>query len=470
MKIWRQNIVAIVPLFLCLALAISTLIYFFVKRELVRGLQEEAIAASTSIAAFVSPMLNGEANDESIVEAVERAQNYGKILRVTINRPEDPKVAYLDFNPNSLADFETPLHEPLGSGVASTPFEAGNGQMIVEAVSVMNGISDEALGQVTVLIDANRLSVGLANIWNLCAIGTLVSIALGGAASALVSLLLKREMHPLQQSVASVADGVDIADSQVDLSTKGIREITDLRNTVATMGSVLHWTIQKSQLLSDRGAIAENPVRSMGAQSLTGLDIDMHLLPVGQNSKSNTFVSAFRTSQGELYGVFGRVNDNNGVEPDELRTSAVIYYLQQRLDSRGSDVEGVLQRGCSLFDVLDVTVIRCEVARANSIDVFQSGAQNEIERHCYLCDGGMKLFHNGGGELDLLFSGLTTNLPLMPSEDLTRRAVALVDQSSYPSGLIVAAISISSTSESSLSGPVMFRAGADSPSVIPSHA
>ncbi|MDA0814211.1 MAG: hypothetical protein O3C21_17705, partial [Verrucomicrobia bacterium] len=238
MRIWRQNMVAIVPLFLCLALAISGLVYQIVKIELVLGLREESQGAVLSIAAFSGEFFSGERSIEAIEQSVDRALSYGSILRATVQASDQSGAPLIDRGDQQLsADFSEDGDLDLAS-----PFKTSDGRTVISATAPIMGAGDVEVGRVGVYMDANRMPQGLAEVTRISMIGTLLTVIIGVFASGLVSLALRKEMEPLECAVAAIAKGSNIAPAENTENARGIREIIDLRNTVATMGSVLDWT------------------------------------------------------------------------------------------------------------------------------------------------------------------------------------------------------------------------------------
>ncbi|MCB1096365.1 MAG: hypothetical protein KDN22_12385 [Verrucomicrobiae bacterium] len=431
MRIWRQNMVAIVPLFLCLALAISGLVYQFVKRELVRGLQEESQAAAISIAAFSEQLLAGDRSIESIEQSVDRALSYGSILRVTVFQSGEPLI---DRGITELSGGETED--------TTEPFETSDGQVVIGAAApVIHGATEAHAGNVIVYMDAARLPEGLAEVVSICMIGSLLTVVLGIAASALVSLALRKEMEPLGRAVAAIANGSSTAAMETTANARGIREIIDLRNTVATMGSVLDWTMHKSQLLvSCAGDAPVSGSRQLAEKGAEGMDVSVHLLPVDQASDDRTFLETVRSAGGELIAFFGSIDACGDQWERRMRAGAVVHYLRSRLSKRSCCSSDILQRCAILFDLSDLTLVRCDIARAQAFEVFRLRADRVIDHESIPSSESMHLFHNGGRHLDALFKGLTASLPAMSAAELTHRATALLDHSSQMLCVVIGSI------------------------------
>jgi hypothetical protein len=258
-------------------------------------------------------------------------------------------------------------------------------------------------------------------------------------------------MEPLQRAVASVAKGAEetggTGGSEVESDAKGIREIIDLRNTVATMGSVLEWTMHKSRLMTDslRTPVTQGSnLPELGlAEELgeSGCDVGLHLLPVHSLPGDGTFTLMMRTAAGELIASFGNVGGSGDALERQMRTASAVHYIRQRLSRQDQSPSNSLQRCAALFDLKNLCVIRCAITRPVAFEVFSVGSDGIVAHESHPNNGKMHLIHNGSGDLNDLCEGLTARLPSIPPSELARRVAALITPSSITSGLVIASIS-----------------------------
>lgn len=439
---------AIVPLFVCLALAISGLVYHFVKRELVKGLREEATAAATAIAAFTAQVIDDGVIDgkgEAFAEtAIRRALGYGTLLRVMILRESsEGNTMVLD-----LGDRMVNPPSGLVAGAAVDPFRTDTGKTAIAAcMPVRSPANGKQAGEVVVCVDAGCLPKGLAGIRRICAIGSLLTIAAGAAVAMFVSRNLSAEITLLHRALAGVGNGnASGFRAEGRGAAKGIREIVDLRNTVATMASVLQWTLHKNRLLAERkrdhprevilNAWLRCPPQYQHASSNGAA---LHVMPATQQCAPGVFLDAWRTADGELRGFFGRVHEQEDAVSERVMAASVTLYLRQRLCHGGCIEASVVHRAIALFELADVCVLRC-AADASNLDVVRLDAGGFREETRCLGAGGMHVFHNGSVRCDRVVEGLARSLPPMRPETLACRAASLIAGKEPAQGLIVAAI------------------------------
>ena len=80
MNIKYNNLVIIVPIFLILALILTTVNYTIQKKELMEGLKEEAVSATKATGIFLEHKTNIYAQKREIQTSIDQIISFGRII------------------------------------------------------------------------------------------------------------------------------------------------------------------------------------------------------------------------------------------------------------------------------------------------------------------------------------------------------------------------------------------------------
>ena len=263
MRIRTQNLLAIVPLFLALAIAAGAMAYTTARSEMVWGLREEAASLSIAIAEFVggeelsAAAAAGDpaARLESLSLPFERILNHGQAKHVFALSTEGEPIWSTALDDPSRAAFVPPADQLAPSAEALAQLAAGDSAVVGEITTLASGESvlvsfapitraDGAVaGILGVAIDAARLPAMSRALLVDVAQLTLLALVIGALAALFISALLTHKVRALSRAALEVADGE--YDRYIDIGT--IQEMSDLSNTFNTMSSVLKDLIEKTR-------------------------------------------------------------------------------------------------------------------------------------------------------------------------------------------------------------------------------
>ena len=440
MKIWHQNTLAIVPLFVCLAATASILVYQVVRHELAVALKDEAQSAAIAIAA----QLDHGGADETVRTGVRKVLEHGAVRRVKCFRAGEPE-AWLDGGDHSLAlptaDDESMLDHPV-------ILEPAMGKPVVVATAA----SPAGMGSVIIWLDGERMSATLAALKKDVAAGTIATVLLGFVLAGAISCLLNREIRSLGRVVVGVTQGRldDEVLAGVAPDAQHVREFEELGNTVATMGSVLNWQMHRQRLLSKQSG-TEQRSDTNPADCSRNVRAELHWccngieMSLSSPCANGRFVGESTVPSGKA-AFFGCVAA--GVGGDELDRMVLAQAASDFLVAQFRGWSGGLEQGsvtasraAALFHLSELSVLVTNVHGMCEVISYRS-AGIAITTLSFESDRTMHVVHNGDVDLEAWFDGVVMTLPPMSAEQLRRRLIAASSASQLNAGLTVAAVVI----------------------------
>jgi HAMP domain-containing protein len=448
MRILTQNLLAIVPVFIFLALGMSGLIFYLEDKEIRWGLREEAAALATTIAEMVDD--NGFAHlaemedkeREALLAPFTKVLKWKNVSRIFAFAPHQRKCLF------DLGDHAT-FHPPAFPGPAG-PDALARVQLVehnkwgdfMQALAPVTDSENHLLGYIGVHTNAKILQEQVERSKVNAAKRILIALGVGFLCAWLISWVLRKGLSSLDRAARLAGKGQSEHMAYAEKGT--IREINDLGNSFNTMISILKDTMTRAQRKLTGVGLYNSPrfirkavsAHYWTAREMEAQGIAFRTRPVG-DFEDGLFFDLFKV-QDHAYSVFGRVKHDR---PDHLEramnASAMLHYLKDLLVSRPA--AEALQMAVPLFSFSQFQMIRWEQS-ALQLKLYryntETGGFSETTEN--LAIGQSQLYHNLDGRADNRFSLYTKEFVGAVSEHAMDDFIQLVRGIvPSPSGVLV---------------------------------
>jgi hypothetical protein len=256
MRIWTQNLLAVLPVFIALALALGIVFYLLERHDLIQGARDQAAGQAVTIAEFDAQLRATGAYSPAagvppagLLKPLATIVRYGPASQIVELGPQGRAVQWA---------YPASAQAAVTSDLAGTP---GLSKLLRKTGFYVAGPIPSARGPVirayarTTLAQPGvapiiGLEVGTSNIQaELRAAQLLVVKIVGGvlglgiAVVLLTSVLITREVRTLSETAGRIAGGA----LDVQARPSPIQEVADLGNTFNTMGAVLRDVLSKTR-------------------------------------------------------------------------------------------------------------------------------------------------------------------------------------------------------------------------------
>ncbi len=365
MKIRTQNMLAIVPLFLGLAVLIGALMYFVQYRELLWGLDEEATSIAVATARHMDP---------ERVRAAETEEDWQQLMANPVQVLEwqrarrivlmDPDLSLLfDSADDSDAARTIPLTPALHDRLHEAPYAStailqdDDGRFLYAFSPV--GDDDGMAAIVAVETDADTLGAHELRMRRDIQLIVIVTVLIGMLLAILISGIISRRIVSLTRAADAVAGG------QYDQphETAGVQEINDLSSTFNTMSSVLSEVVSKTrravveaeQFRTDDDLARAFTDTFMPPVHATYHGVAVSAVHVSSHSKGHFFAVAERDDA--VMVAVGEVGAKEGLT-EPLTASSAAAMLQETW--KVMDLKAACESWGRLFDVRATEIITWE--------------------------------------------------------------------------------------------------------------
>lgn len=347
MKIRTQNLLAIVPIFLGMALISGVLTYITQRQEIMWGMREEISAMATATAEFLDREIIRELQEnpgneelrERLETTLRRVERWNKKQRFFLLTPDYQEVFFSFGREDENKNIPQQAHKfsklkGEETDVVLTGVERDNQNRATMTAYIPIYDQDRRLLSVLgIEIDAQSFFDRTGEIRNRMYIVMSFIGLLGVIIASFISLIIAREINQLTQVSLTIASGQ--YNQRVNIGT--IQEVSDLSNTFNTMSSILEEALSKT-----KRALIE------GEQFRTSADLANYFsqnffAPIEDNfnkvsvsarliSKrpSGDFFGVFNVNNG-TYAVLGRLSENGDLGT-VTSSSAAYTFIRQELN------------------------------------------------------------------------------------------------------------------------------------------
>ena len=407
MKIRTQNLLAIVPIFLGIAIISSFLNYTEQLAEIKWGVHEEIKALATTTAGFIDEdvcrkLLNGELDPKrsDISLILQRIVKLDSQKKIMTQKQHDNWVNRIwisiwkqlqSLSGNQQQEYSTwaklqhffivapdggrqiiykPDKEYWKISVSKPIEEIKNiierieqvddkvylsapepGSAIMKAYAPIVGRSGTLAGILGVEISTENIRTQKGMVLLKISIISLITILFGALITLFISGIITRKIRELSEAAGVVAEGH--YDRRVNIET--IQEVIDLGNTFNTMSSVLEEVLSRTK----RELIERRQFRTQAdlaktynetffePQERTFGDIEIAARLISKRPTGD-FFGVFQVDSGSIYAVLGRVRAEEELDSVTF-ASAAFSLIRQELSK--IEPEQVFKNVCELFDV-----------------------------------------------------------------------------------------------------------------------
>jgi hypothetical protein len=409
MRITTQNLLAIIPVFIVLALGISGLLCYLEHQETLWGLKEQTGALAVTIAEMVEPEVierfdEGNSSTEG-TRVITRLT--GVLFWETSDRIFCCDAArhrcLFDINPRGLV--------PEAAGLCSVASDTGTvlqkiagwGNVVTALQPIMaGGKKDTCVGYIGVQSDARILKLqlkqnvrsGLFKIGAACGVGAFCAI--------LLSWLLGRRIKLLADAavLASRGEYHTLSDSQLG----SIREINDLGSAFNTMISIMKDIMARNKKRLSQVEQHQSPretaiaIASAFWKHVTIVrDTTSFTIKTVGELKHGVFAELFETET-DIFCCFGRIQSGRDIY-GTIEAAAALRYLKALV--RHSETIQALRKTSSLFTFRELTLIGRH-ADESVVHVYELAENTGVfrEREETIPAGQPLLFHTFEPEMD----------------------------------------------------------------------
>jgi HAMP domain-containing protein len=367
MRIRTQNLLAIVPIFLGMALINGILAYTTQYQEIRWGINEEIYAITTATAEFLDTdlirTLKKNPDDERAREKLSVPFNKIKIFqnqqRFFLLYPDDKTIFFRYSTEDKTYDIPKPTIE-------IDQFKDDESDLVLDGIRKIGEnksaliayapIYDRDGNLISILMiehDAKYFLDRIKNIKNKIFIITGSIVLIGLIAALLISRIINQKINELNKAALIVESGQ--YDYRVNITT--IQEMVDLSNTFNTMSSILGEVLSRTK----RTLIEREQFR-------THKDLALHfkrqfLQPI-EGSFDNVSVSAkiftrqptgdfcgvFHRNSGGTYAILGKITVKGDGDIDSVTTGTTAYnFISQELNYY--DPQTVFENAREMFEL-----------------------------------------------------------------------------------------------------------------------
>ncbi|NQY92674.1 MAG: hypothetical protein HRT43_00790, partial [Campylobacteraceae bacterium] len=323
MNIKYNNLVIIVPIFLILALILTTVNYTIQKKELMEGLKEEAVSATKATGIFLEHKTNIYAQKSEIQTSIDQIISFGRIKRIIISNEKNVVLQSIDDvlvrDKLNKYDYEKAQNLKI--------YSEKNIALYNHSTKIKN--TDLTL---YITVDASYIKFALEESLYFSAGVVAILVVLGFIASFILSSITSRSIGNLSLFARALASG----DYKEREQSSAIKEVNDLSNTLSIVQSILKEMLSKTKnsILDNEFFNNEQEVSKLyplkkGNKELINSNIEFQIAVIDEKNKKE-FYSCWQDEK-FIYTFVGEVKSSNNDLKDYIGASSITSLLSHHL-------------------------------------------------------------------------------------------------------------------------------------------
>ncbi len=346
MNIKYNNLVIIVPIFLILALILTTVNYTIQKKELMEGLKEEAVSATKATGIFLEHKRNVYAQKNEIQTSIDQIISFGRIKRIIISNENNVVLQSIDdvLVRGKLNEYDYKKAKSLKI------YSEKNIALYNHSTKIKN--TDLTL---YITVDASYIKLALEESLYFSAGVVAILVVLGFIASFILSSITSRNIGDLSLFARSLASG-DYKEREQNFA---IKEVNDLSNTLSIVQSILKemLTKTKNSILDNEFFNNEQEVSKLyplkkGNKELINSNIEFQIAVIDERNKKE-FYSCWQ-DKNFIYTFVGEVKNSNNDLNDYVAASSITSLITHHLVKNKFDINKVN----TMYDIKSLLVIK----------------------------------------------------------------------------------------------------------------
>jgi len=330
MNIKYNNLVIIVPIFLILALILTSVNYTIQKKELMEGLKEEAESATKATSIFLSHKTDIYTQKSEIQTSLDRIISFGRIKRIII--ANDKAVVLQSIDDDLTRD-------------KLSPYDYKNAQNLKiyseKNIALYNHLTKIKNTDLTlyITVDASYIKLALEESLYFSAGVVAVLVVLGFIASFILSLITSRNIANLSLFARALAGG-DFKEREQNFV---IKEVNDLGNTLSIVQSILKEMLSKTKnsILDNEFFNNEQEVSKLyplkkGQKNLIHSNVEFQIAVIDEKNKKE-FYSCWQ-DENYIYTFVGEIKGTNNDLSDYVGASSITSVLMHHLNNNKFDI------------------------------------------------------------------------------------------------------------------------------------
>jgi len=353
MNIKYNNLVIIVPIFLILALILTSVNYTIQKKELMEGLKEEAVSATKAIGIFLEDKENVYAKQDEIQISIDRILSFGRIKRIIIAHDKGIVLQSIDdvLTRDKVNQYDYQKAKNLKI------YSEKNIALYNHSTKIKN--SDLSL---YITIDASYIKLALEESLYFSAGVVAVLVVLGFIASFILSTITSRNIANLSLFARALASG-DYKEREQDFV---IKEVNDLGNTLSIVQSILKEMLSKTknsildnEFFNNEQEISKLYPLKKENKELINSNIEFQIAVIDETNKKE-FYSCWEDEK-FIYTFVGEVKSTNNDLNDYVSASSITSLISHGLPKNKFDIHRVK----TMYDIKSLLVIKFDKATYN---------------------------------------------------------------------------------------------------------
>jgi len=346
MNIKYNNMLIIVPIFLVLALILTSVNYTIQKKELMSGLEEEAVSATKATSIFLEHKTDIYAQKEQIQTSIDRIISFGRIKRIIIANDEGTVLKSISEVLKRDEDHQYKYKT------------ARNLKIYTEKnITLYNhsrkiGKSDLTL---YITIDATYIKTALEESLYFSAEVVAVLVVLGFIASSILSTITGGNISNLSQFAKALASG-DYAEKEQDFV---IKEVNDLSNTLSIVQSILKEMLSKTknsildnEFFNNEQEISKLYPSKKGNKELINPSVEFQIATIDEKNKKE-FYSCWDDEE-YIYTFVGEIKSSEKDLSDYVSASSITSVISHNLNKNKFDINKLSK----MYDIKSLLVIK----------------------------------------------------------------------------------------------------------------
>jgi len=346
MNIKYNNLVIIVPIFLMLALILTSVNYTIQKKELMTGLKEEAVSATKATGIFLAHKTDIYAQKNEIQTSIDRIISFGRLKRIII--ANEKAIVLQSIDDVLTRDKANPYDYKKAQNLKI--YSEKNIALYNHSIKIKN--SDLSL---YITVDASYIKLALEESLYFSAGVVVILVILGFIASFILSTITSRNIGNLSLFARALASG-DFKDRDQSFV---IKEVNDLSNTLSIVQSILKEMLSKTKnsILDNEFFNNEQEVSKLypikkGNKELINSNIEFQIAVIDEKNKKE-FYSCWEDEK-FIYTFVGEVKSTNNDLDDYVGASSTTALISHYLYKNKFDIKKL----STMYDIKSLLVIK----------------------------------------------------------------------------------------------------------------
>jgi len=330
MNIKYNNLVIIVPIFLILALILTSVNYTIQKKELMEGLKEEAVSATKATSIFLSYKTDIYTQKPEIQTSIDRIISFGRIKRIIIANEKNIVLQSIDdvLRRDKVNQYDYKKAQNLKL------YSEKNIALYNHSTKIKN--TDLSL---YITVDASYIKLALEESLYFSAAVVAVLVVLGFTTSFILSFITSRNIGNLSLFARALASG-DFKEREQNFV---IKEVNDLGNTLSIVQSILKEMLSKTKnsILDNEFFNNEQEVSKLypwkkGKSNLINSNVEFQIAVIDKKNKKE-FYSCWE-DENFIYTFVGEIKSSNNDLNDYVGASSITSVLIHHLNHNKFDI------------------------------------------------------------------------------------------------------------------------------------